>query len=70
MTDDPENEAFEELERRLEDQKITQYIQRAHMEAARFIHDHQYELGMMTLRKAFEIGYRKGFSDGRDPRTK
>lgn len=65
-----EDEAFKELERRLQDKKITEYIQRAQIEAARFIHDHQTELGMMTLRKAFELGYRYGYTHGATTRTK
>jgi hypothetical protein len=65
-----EDEAFEELDRRIKDQKITEYIQRAQIEAARFIHDHQSELGMMTLRKAFELGFRHGYTHGTDSRTK
>jgi hypothetical protein len=59
----PEDEAFEELEQRLRDQKVTRYMQRATIESARFIQDNRDLLGMMTLRKAFEMGYRLGYSD-------
>jgi hypothetical protein len=59
----PEDEAFEELEQRLRDQKVTRYMQRAQIEAARFIQDNRDLLGLMTLRKAFEMGYRLGYSD-------
>jgi uncharacterized protein with PhoU and TrkA domain len=59
----PEDEAFEELEQRLRDQKVERYMQRATIEAARFIQDNRDLLGMMTLRKAFEMGYRLGYSD-------
>jgi hypothetical protein len=65
-----EDEAFEDLEHRLNAQKSTEYIQRAQIEAARFIHDHQNELGMMTLRKVFELGFRHGYTHGTDTRTK
>ncbi len=70
MTDDPENEAFEELDRRLKEKIIAEYMQRAQIEAARFIHDYQNELGVMTLRKAYELGYRHGHTDGTTSRTK
>jgi hypothetical protein len=62
----PEDEAFEELEQRLRDQKVTRYMQRATIESARFIQDNRDLLGMMTLRKAFEMGYRLGYSDAID----
>lgn len=64
-----EDEAFEELEHRIKSKQTTDYIQRAQIEAARFIHDHKDELGMMTLRKAFEIGFRYGCTHGKDSRT-
>lgn len=59
-----EDEAFEDLERRIQAKRATEHIQKAQIEAARFISDHKDELGIMTLRKAFELGYRYGFSDG------
>lgn len=64
-----EDEAFEELEQRLKRERDAEYLQRANMEAARFITEHQSDLGVLTLRKAFEIGYRYGYTDGKDPRT-
>jgi hypothetical protein len=64
-----EDEAFQELEHRLNAQKTAEYLQRAQIEAARFIHDHQNELGMMTLRRAFELGFRHGYTHGNDTRT-
>ena len=64
-----EDEAFEELEHRIKSKQTTDYIQRAQIEAARFIHDHKDELGMMTLRKAIEIGFRYGCTHGKDSRT-
>ncbi len=60
-----EDEAFLQLERQLEDREISSYLRRAMVEAARFTHDHRDSLEIMTLRKAFEMGYRKGFTDGR-----
>jgi hypothetical protein len=59
----PEDEAFEELEQRLRNQKVERYMQRAQIEAARFIQDNRDLLGLMTLRKAFEMGYRLGYRD-------
>jgi hypothetical protein len=58
-----EDQAFEELEQRLLEQKVARYMQRAQIEAARFIHDNRDQLGILTLRKAFEMGYRLGYSD-------
>ena len=59
----PEDEAFDELEQRLLEQRVHRYIQRAQMEAARFVQDYQAHLGIMTLRKAYELGYRHACSD-------
>ena len=57
----PEDEAFEEVER-AQQQKVEDSIRRAAQESAlNFITDTDaIELGMMTLRKAYEIGYRAG----------
>ena len=56
-----EDEAFEEIER-AQQQKVEDSIRRAAQESAlHFISDSDsIELGMMTLRKAYEIGYRAG----------
>jgi len=56
-----EDEAFAELER-AQQQKVEDSIRRAAQESAlNFITDTDaIELGMMTLRKAYEIGYRAG----------
>jgi hypothetical protein len=64
-----EDEAFEELEQRLKLQRSTEYLQRAHIEATKFISEHASDLGIMTLRKAFELGYRYGYTDAKDPGT-
>lgn len=57
-----EDEAFEELEQRLKAKRTTEYLQRAGMEAIKFIEEHQADLGIMTLRKAFELGFRYGYT--------
>jgi hypothetical protein len=62
-----EDEAFEELERNSRVKKEQEYLQRAQMEASKFIDDYSHELGIMTLRKAFELGYRFGYSDAKKP---
>ena len=56
-----EDEAFDEMER-AQQQKVEDSIRRAAQESAlNFITDTDaIELGMMTLRKAYEIGYRAG----------
>jgi hypothetical protein len=59
----PEDEAFAEMEERMQSRVVERYVQRAQIEAARFIQDNQDLLGLITLRKAFELGYRHGYSD-------
>jgi hypothetical protein len=56
-----EDEAFEEIER-AQQQQVEDSIRRAAQESAlHFISESDaIELGMMTLRKAYEIGYRAG----------
>jgi hypothetical protein len=56
-----EDEAFNEIER-AQQQKVEDSVRRAAQESAlNFITDiDSIELGMMTLRKAYEIGYRAG----------
>jgi len=56
-----EDEAFEEIER-AQQQRVEDSIRRAAQESAlNFITESDaIELGMMTLRKAYEIGYRAG----------
>ena len=56
-----EDEAFDEIER-AQQQKVEDSIRRAAQESAlNFITDADaIELGMMTLRRAYEIGYRAG----------
>jgi predicted DNA binding protein len=57
----PEDEAFEELES-AQKWRVEDNIRRmAQVSAMQFIEDNNVtELGMMTLRKAYEIGYRAG----------
>jgi hypothetical protein len=56
-----EDEAFDEIER-AQQQKVEDSIRRAAQESAlHFISESDaIKLGMMTLRKAYEIGYRAG----------
>jgi hypothetical protein len=56
-----EDEAFNEIER-AQQQRVEDSIRRAAQESAlNFISESDaIELGMMTLRKAYEIGYRAG----------
>ncbi len=56
-----EDEAFDDIER-AQQQKVEDSIRRAAQESAlNFISESDaIELGMMTLRKAYEIGYRAG----------
>lgn len=62
-----EDETFELLEKRKQDIDI---LVRAQQEAQDFIEDHVSQLGMMTLRKAFEMGYRLGYCDARSRNAK
>ena len=57
----PEDEAFEEIEQ-AQKWRVEDSIRRAAQESAlNFISDiDSIELGMMTLRRAYEIGYRAG----------
>ena len=55
-----EDEAFETIAKQQEQIEIMSVAQR---EAQEFIEDHADQLGIMTLRKAFEMGYRFGYSD-------
>jgi hypothetical protein len=55
-----EDEAFETLDKQQQHNELMTVAQR---EAQEFIEDHADQLGIMTLRKAFEMGYRFGYSD-------
>ena len=65
----PEDEAFAEMEERMQSRVVERYVQRAQIEAARFIQDNQDLLGLITLRKAFELGYRHGYSDAQGEKS-
>ena len=55
-----EEETFQLLDKQ---QQQVQLLAVAQREAQEFIEDHADQLGIMTLRKAFEMGYRFGYSD-------
>ena len=61
MTDE-EEQAWQDIEHK----RVGEYLQRAQLKAARFVQDYHNELALMTLRKAFELGYRAGFTDGQE----
>ena len=60
-----EDEAFELLEEDIRRKDYQDILKRAQTEAQEFVQDHASELGIMTLRKAFEVGYRFGYCDGK-----
>lgn len=60
-----EDEAFQILEEDIRRREYQDILKRAQVEAQEFIQDHASELGIMTLRKAFEVGYRFGYCDGK-----
>ena len=55
-----EEEAWQELESKQRKADEQHNTTEAQVKAMEFINDHASELGIMTLRKAFEIGYRRG----------
>jgi hypothetical protein len=57
-----EEEAWRELERKQRKADEQHTATEAQVKAMEFIYDHANELGIMTLRKAFEMGYSKGAS--------
>ena len=59
-----EDEAFEMLEQDIRRKEYQEVLKRAQIEAQEFVQDHANELGIMTLRKAFEMGYSRGASRG------
>jgi hypothetical protein len=59
-----EDEAWEELERKQQQAQELDVRREAQTKAIEFIENNgAIELGIMTLRKAFEMGYRFGYSD-------
>jgi hypothetical protein len=61
-----EDEAFEILEKDIQRREHQDILKRAQVEAQEFVQDQASELGIMTLRKAFEIGYRFGYCDAKN----
>jgi hypothetical protein len=59
-----EEETWQELEKDIHRKEYQDILKRAQVEAQEFVQDHANELGIMTLRKAFEVGYRFGYCDG------
>jgi len=57
MTEDQE---FELLELRQRQEKYSKLLHQAHIEAERFVQARQGDLSIMTLRKAFELGFLAG----------
>lgn len=57
---DEEEQAWQDIEHK----RVGEYLQRAQIEAEKFVREYHNELGIMTLRKAFEIGFRKGYTQG------
>lgn len=59
-----EDEAWEAIEAKQKRAAAIEVLQRAAVAAALFVSESQKrELAIMTLRKAFELGYRQGWSD-------
>ena len=59
-----EDEAWDALEAKQKLAAATQTLQRAHLASVAFIEDSEArDLGIMTLRKAFELGYRQVWDD-------
>jgi hypothetical protein len=61
MTEEEEFRSLEEKLKREGSLKIVpDYMHDAVLAAQRFVEDSERELGVFTLRKAFELGYRQG----------
>ena len=59
-----EDEVWEAIEAKQKLSAATEALQRAALAAMSFIDDSEMrDLGIMTLRKAFELGYRQGWDD-------
>ena len=60
----PEDEAWEAIEAKQKRADEIEVLQRAAVAAAAFVSESQKrDLAIMTLRKAFELGYRQGWED-------
>lgn len=60
-----EDDAWELIEARQRKQDDNRCMQHAVIEAQRFIESSKNELGILTLRKAYEMGYKAGYYDAR-----
>lgn len=60
-----EDEEWELIESRLRKQDDDRCMNHAVIEAQRFIESSKNELGILTLRKAYEMGYKAGYYDAR-----
>jgi len=60
----PLTEEEEQAWQDIEHKRVGEYLQRAQIEAEKFVREYHNELGIMTIRKAFEIGFRKGYTQG------
>ena len=58
----PITEEEEQAWQDIEHKRVGEYLQRAQIEAEKFIGEFRNELPIMTLRKAFELGFRRGYS--------
>ena len=56
-----EEQAWQDMEHK----RIGEYLQRAQIEAEKFVDEYRTELPIMTLRKAFELGFRRGYTKGK-----
>jgi hypothetical protein len=65
-----EEEQWQELERKQRRHNELICMQNAVVEAQRFIESSKDELGIMTLRKAYEMGYKAGFYDASNTGSK
>lgn len=64
ITKTEEDEAWERLEAKQKLAAATEVLQRAAYASVAFIEDSETrDLAIMTLRKAFELGYRQGWED-------
>lgn len=60
--EDVEFKLLEDRIKRQEDQKVHEYLHRAQVESVKFCETYANDLPLMTLRKAFELGFRTGYS--------
>jgi hypothetical protein len=61
-----EDEAFDEIEQRQRNAPKIVGALHAATRAQQFVEETGKELGIYTLRKAFELGYIRGYAEGRE----